>query len=180
MYKTEVFGLLMRLSLKGIVYAIQNVFIKKEKHFSSIANYKLRTPRNFYGKYKYIKSFNDETAKIQDNIMKNYSKYPFLKGHHFVDGITLEHKTFLFTTIGMFVFDKNLSHIVEYQVDYFCIQDVDWNSPQETIVNIFFTQEIDNKYMITIETNEHGGGKVIGKMLLCYYNIYKDELNNLD
>jgi hypothetical protein len=51
---------------------------------------------------------------------------------------------------------------------------------EDRIVNIFLTQRIDNKLMIIIDTNVNEGGKVIGKMLLCYYNIYKDELNNLD
>jgi hypothetical protein len=112
--------------------------------------------------------------------MTNYCKYPFLKGHHFIDGIILEQRTFLFTIIGMFVIDQHLTHLVEYQVEYFCVQNVNWDSPQEKIVNIFLTEEIDNRVVISIDTKVKEGGKAIGKMLLGYYNIYKDELNNLD
>ena len=180
MYQIEAVGLVNNIALRGIALAIKNVFRGEESVSEEVKDKRLRPPRNFYGKYKYIKNFNYITAEIQKNILDNYVNYPFLKGHYFVDGIQTNKNIFLFTTITLFIFNRSHKPVYEKQIDYFCIQDVKCDITDGSVCVVFLSQIIDKTNYIEINTYIKGMGKIIANKLLEYSKLYKDEFSYLD
>ena len=180
MYQAEAVGLVNNIALRGIALAIKNVFRGEEGVSEEVKDKRVRPPRNFYGKYKYIKDFNLFSANIQRNILENYNNYPFLKGHYFVDGIQTSYNIFLFTNITLFIFNRSNKPVCEQQIDYFCVKNVKCDINDASVFLVSLSQVIDAKKNIEINTHIKGMGKTIGKKLMEYSILYKEEFSYLD
>ena len=128
------------IGLKGLWGQIQHFFINKnktDKNCVEVQKNRFRTPRAFYGKYKYFKIYDKDDA---DYINKLDNKYNFENNGVYLDELFKGGKNvYYFTNIFLFVFVDNTFEI-NLKVEYASIDKA--NVDQE---NIDKCSEVINK-----------------------------------
>jgi hypothetical protein len=70
--------------------------------------------------------------------------------------------------------------VCEQQIDYFCVKNVKCDINDASVFLVSLSQVIDAKKNIEINTHIKGMGKTIGKKLIMYSMLYKEEFSYLD
>ena len=140
-YKSQMTSVILNMGLKGFIGQIKQLFNKDKTDENSIDVQKnrIRYPRIFYGKYKYIKNYNEEEAKIIDNFISKYQKD--FKEIYCND--LLQNKNYIFYFSGLSLFVCTKDYELYYKIDYKNIDRID-NEEENLIIKYKKENEEEN------------------------------------
>ena len=140
-YKSQMSSVVLNMGLKGFIGQIKQLFNKDKTDENSIDVQKnrIRYPRIFYGKYKYIKNYNEEEAKIIDNFISKYQKD--FKEIYCND--LLQNKNYIFYFSGLSLFVCTKDYELYYKIDYKNIDRID-NEEENLIIKYKKENEEEN------------------------------------
>ena len=121
-YKSQMSSIILNMGLQGFLGQIKQIFNKDKTDENSIDVQKnrIRYPRAFYGKYNYIKNYNEEESKIIDNFIFKYK-------NNFKDifcNDLMQSKNYIFYLSGLSLFIFTKKHELYYKIDYKNIESV--------------------------------------------------------
>ena len=131
-YKSQMSKVILNIGLSGILGQIKQFFFsgnQTDENSTEVQKNRLRYPRAFYGKYHYIKNYNEEESKIIDKIndlFKNDFKELFCN-----DILQSKNYIFYFSGSSLFIFTKNYE--LYYKIDYINIEKV-YNEEENLII----------------------------------------------
>ena len=131
-YKSQMSSVIRNMGLKGFIGQIRQFFVKERTDENSIDVQKnrIRYPRAFYGKYNYIKKYNEEEAIIIDKIISMHLND--FKEIYCNDILQSKNFIFYFSGSSLFIFTKNYE--LYYKIEYKSIQDI-YNEEENLIIN---------------------------------------------
>ena len=163
-YKSQMLSVIINMGFHGLLGQIKQLFIddRTDENAIDVQKNRIRYPRAFYGKYHYIKNYNEEEAKIIEKIISMYQK-DFKE--IFCDNL-LQSKNYLFYFSGssLFIFKKNYE--LYYKIDYKTIDKV-YNRDENIIIKYQKENDEENPSSI-INCDEIP----IAKKMVKYLNNY--------
>ena len=130
-YATKAVGPALNLGIKGIFGQIKNLFwnIKNDLNSVEVVKNRIRYPRAFYGKYRSIKNYSEQDAKIIDmvnNLFKNEFK------NIYCDYLIWNRKyIFYFSGEALFIFTHKFE--LHYKLEYNSINNI-YNNNENLII----------------------------------------------
>ena len=130
-YATKAVGPALNLGIKGIFGQIKNLFwnIKNDLNSVEVVKNRIRYPRAFYGKYRAIKNYSEQDAKIIDmvnNLFKNEFK------NIYCDYLIWNRKyIFYFSGEALFIFTHKFE--LHYKLEYNSINNI-YNNNENLII----------------------------------------------
>ena len=163
-YKSQMSSVIRNMGLKGFIGQIRQFFVKERTDENSIDVQKnrIRYPRAFYGKYNYIKKYNEEEAIIIDKIISMHLND--FKEIYCNDILQSKNFIFYFSGSSLFIFTKNYE--LYYKIEYKSIQDI-YNEEENLIINYRNDNDEENPPSI-INCDEVHNAKNIIKFLDVY------------
>ena len=163
-YKSQMSSIIINMGLKGFIGQIRQLFVKERTDENSIEVQKnrIRYPRAFYGKYNYIKNYNEEEAIIIDkfiSMFQNSFKETFCN-----EIIQSKNYIFYFSGLSVFIFTKNYE--LYYKIEYKTIDKI-YNEAENLIIKYKNDNDEDNPPSI-INCDEVHIAKRIIKLLNKY------------
>ena len=157
-------SIIINMGLKGFIGQIRQLFVKERTDENSIEVQKnrIRYPRAFYGKYNYIKNYNEEEAIIIDkfiSMFQNAFKETFCN-----EIIQSKNYIFYFSGLSVFIFTKNYE--LYYKIEYKTIDKI-YNEAENLIIKYKNDNDEDNPPSI-INCDEVHIAKRIIKLLNKY------------
>ena len=137
-YKSQMSRVILNIGISGILGQIKQFFFngnQTDENSTQVQKNRLRYPRAFYGKYHYIKNYNEEEAKIIDkinNLFQNDFKELFCN-----DILQSKNYIFYFSGASLFIFTKNYE--LYYKIDYSNVEKVYYEEE-----NLIITYKKDN------------------------------------
>ena len=131
-YKSQMRNVILNIGFKGILGQIKQFFFsgnQTDENSTQVQKNRIRYPRAFYGKYHYIKKYNEEESKIIDKIndlFQNDFKELFCN-----DILQSKNYIFYFSGSSLFIFTKNYE--LYYKIDYSNVEKV-YNEEENLIV----------------------------------------------
>ena len=121
-YKSQMSSIIFYMGLHVLFGQIKQIFNKEKIDENSIDVQKnrIRYPRAFYGKYNYIKNYNEEEAKIIDNLILKYQND--FKEIFCNDLFQSNNYIFYLSGLSLFIFTKKYE--LYYKIDYNNIENV--------------------------------------------------------
>ena len=140
-YKSKMTSVILNMGLRGFLGQIKQFFNKDktEENSFDVQKNRIRYPRAFYGKYKYIKNFSEEEAKIIDKFISNYQKN--FKEIYCNDILQNKNYIFYFSGLSLFICTKNYE--LYYKFDYNRIDKV-YNEEENLIIKYKKENEEEN------------------------------------
>jgi hypothetical protein len=163
-YKSQMTSVILNMGMHGLLGKIRQFFLKDRTDENSIDVQKnrIRYPRAFYGKYRYIKNYSDDDAKIIEKFMFIYRKD--FKDLICNDIIQSKNYFFYFSGLSLYVFTKKYE--VYFKIDYNKIDKV-YNDKEYLIIK--YKKDNDEVYPpSTINCGESHVSKKIIKILIKY------------
>ena len=155
-------GLLQGLG-GAIIKPISGVFDLVSKTTEGIKNgvnddisiERIRRPRAFYGKVKFIKSFNEKDANVIELLTNKIEQLKEEKIDYLDSEVYVNHKEesilLVFLTIGIYIIDV-VRRELKTHLDYSIIQDV--KIENNTKIRLFFTKEVNRKKYTSISLSK--------------------------
>ena len=165
-YKPQMDSVILEMGFKGLLGQIKQLFVvdRTDENAIDVQKNRIRYPRAFYGKYHYIKNYNEEEAKIIEKIILIYLK-DF--NEIFCDNLLLsKNYIFYFSGSSLFIFKK--SYELYYKIDYKTIDKV-YNRDENIIIKYKKENDEENPSSI-INCDEIP----IAKKMVKYLNNYID------
>ena len=163
-YKSQMTSVILNMGMHGLLGKIRQFFLKDRTDENSIDVQKsrIRYPRAFYGKYRYIKNYSDDDAKIIEKFMFIYRKD--FKDLICNDIVQSKNYFFYFSGLSLYVFTKKYE--VYFKIDYNKIDKV-YNDKEFLIIK--YKKDNDEEYPpSTINCGESHVSKKIIKILIKY------------
>ena len=168
-YKSQMSKVILNIGLSGILGQIKQFFFsgnQTDENSTEVQKNRLRYPRAFYGKYHYIKNYNEEESKIIDKIndlFKNDFKELFCN-----DILQSKNYIFYFSGSSLFIFTKNYE--LYYKIDYSNVEKV-YNEEENLIIAYKKDNEEENPPSI-INCSEVHLSKRMEKLFKKYISVY--------
>jgi hypothetical protein len=149
LYKHNLFNKIFGLGIKGIAMAFINLFVKdKDIDYNKVVQKRIRYPRAFYGKYKYIQEYSHSDANMlftikTRNVMLYTDEINFYAFESFKDSRNEPYVLLFTNTTIIIISQKNLA-IVD-MIEYIFIANVTIDEKTNT-VTILFNQQIENVF----------------------------------
>ena len=121
-YKSQMSAIILNMGLHGLIGQIKQIFNneKTDENSIDVQKNRIRYPRAFYGKYNYIKNYNEEEAKIIDNfIFKHQNDFKDI----FCNEL-MQSKNYIFYLSGLSLFILTKKYELHYKIDYKNIENV--------------------------------------------------------
>ena len=140
-YKSQMTSVILNMGLKGFIGQIKQFFKKDKTDENSfdVQKNRIRYPRAFYGKYKYIKNYSEEEAKIIDKFISTYQKD--FKEIYCNDLLQNKNYIFYFSGLSLFICTKNYE--LYYKIDFKSIDKV-YNEEENLIIKYKKENEEEN------------------------------------
>jgi hypothetical protein len=164
-YKSQMSSIILNMGWKGFLGQIRQLFVKERTDENSIDVQKnrIRYPRAFYGKYNYIKKYNEEEAIIIDKIISMHLND--FKEIYCNDILQSKNYIFYFSGSSLFIFTKNYE--LYYNIEYKTIQDM-YNEEENLIINYRNDNDEENPPSIINCDKVH-----IAKNIIKFLEVYR-------
>ena len=149
-YKAKIVGEITSIGIKGFFGNVKKILFifGNEKYSNEVQNKRIRSPRAFYDKYKYFKTFNETEAIYFEKIE---TKYPSLVNKFYYKNIIKgQKKIYLFTDSSFLILRIEDLEIFE-QFKYIKIKDI---KEEKNFLLINFNQKVDSVNSIKINCEE--------------------------
>jgi hypothetical protein len=158
-YKQIIESQITSMGFKGFLGHFKN-FLSFEDDDKSIEGQRLRSPRVFYGKFKYMKEYN----KLEESLIKNTfnrNKNILIGQYYPIRVIAGKNEFFLFTTIALF--NVNISNYqLNWDINYIFIKNTERNNNK---VKVNYNQTIDSREFRLIVCENSDIAKSVAKCI---------------
>ena len=138
-YRQKIDSQITKMGLAGFLGHFKNL-LSFEDDENNIKGQRLRNPRVFYGKFKYMKEYN----KLEESLIRNTfntNKNILINQYYPIRVIAGKNEFFLFTTIALF--NVNISNYqLKCDINYFSIKNTERNNNK---VKVNYNQIIDSR-----------------------------------
>ena len=168
-YEEKIEGKITSMGITGILghfKSIKNILVADDQNKTKVQENRVRVPRVFYGKFQYMKKYNEkEELLIKNTFIVNYK---VLKDKYYPNSIIIgKNEFFLFTNIALLNV-KTSNYEIKKNIKYYFIKNIE---PVKNKIKVNYTQMIDSRefYVIICDDDE------IAKNVCQFLN---EEINN--
>ena len=167
-YKSQMTSVILNMGFRGLIGQIKQLFVndKTDENSIDVQKNRIRYPRAFYGKYNYIKNYNEEEAKIIEKIIFTYQKD--FKEIFCNNILQSRNYIFYFSGSSLFIFKKNYE--LHYKIDYKTIDNV-YNNGDNLIIK-YKTENDEESPSSIVKCDEIQ----IAKKIVKYFNNFVDTI----
>ena len=159
-YKQKIDSKITSIGFRGIFGHFQKLLSFDDDKITKVQDNRVRVPRVFYGKFKYMKEF-DETEEllIRNTYIRNKN---FLRDQYYPIRIIIgTNEFFLFTTIALFKISKS-NYALKWDINYFSIKNAEI---VDNKVKVNYNQIIDSKEFDIIKCENNSIAKSVSKCI---------------
>ena len=144
-FSSEMFSVIVNLGFQALFGQIVHMFTNEKMYASGIDANKLRKryPRCFYGKYSYIRNYNELESRIINVVNNLYNKD--YKDIYCNDMVLSRKYIFYFSGSALFIFTKKIE--LYYKIDYKNIEEVHYEG-ENLVVN--YIRDNEQKHPPTV------------------------------
>ena len=166
-YKSQLPSKIINIGVQGLLGKIKQFFVKDitDTNSTEVQKNRKRYPRVFYGKYNYIKDYNEEESKIIDEFIFMHQNN--FKEIYCNDILQSKAYIFYFSGLSLFIFTKNYE--LYYKIDYNTINKI-YNEQENLIIKYKKENDEENPPSIINCEEIH-----IAKRMIKILNNYIDK-----
>jgi hypothetical protein len=165
-YEEKIESKITTMGITGIIGHFKNILADVDQNKTKVQENMVRVPRVFYGKFQYMKKYNEkEELLIKNTFIVNYK---VLKDKYYPNSIIIgKNEFFLFTNIALLNV-KISNYEIKKNIKYYFIKNIE---PSRNKIKVNYTQMIDSRqfYVIICDDEE------IAKNICQFLN---EEINN--
>jgi hypothetical protein len=160
-YEEKIESKITTMGITGIIGHFKNILADVDQNKTKVQENRVRVPRVFYGKFQYMKKYNEkEELLIKNTFILNYK---VLKDKYYPNSIIIgKNEFFLFTNIALLNV-KISNYEIKKNIKYYFIKNIE---PSRNKIKVNYTQMIDSRQFYVIICDDEEKQKTLVNFLM--------------